>query len=541
MNVDGGLKLDDLMGIARRRARVAGFVVLFCVLVAYWLAMALPNVYQSYATVLVEPQSVDQELVRAGVASSDLNDRLHLMTAQILSRPRLSAIIDEHGLYQEEQKYLLREDIIDLLRERISVEPVVSDLEQGAVRRGNVEINEFRILFSDYDPTVARDVAQQLANDFIETHIDSRVRVSQKSQEFIQSELERLAERIGQVESQIAKVKNENSGRLPEDLDANQRRMERVLGDLAVARRAHAEASSDQGFYQSQVATAQFMSSPNDEASPARKLELLKLELAEFRSRGFTDKHPDIIATEAEIAAVEASLAEEDAAGDEAARPSLLAQQAQAQANRAGLRRNAAQGEIDRLEELADEIQDRIAGTPAVAEKLDALNREYEHLFASFQDFSNRHQEAQVQAQLERRQLGEQFRVLESAFEAPSPSKPNRMLIVALGLFFGVGLGLGVAILLEATDAAVYDSRDLQTQLQLPVLASIPRIWLEADRIELRRQRLRTAGATLAVAAFALVGGAANYLWVNGAPRFVEAAFSGEEEPVPPVSVGNEG
>ena len=50
---------------------------------------------------------------------------------------------------------------------------------------------------------------------------------------------------------------------------------------------------------------------------------------------------------------------------------------------------------------------------------------EYEHLFESFQDFSNRHQEAQVQAQLERRQLGEQFRVLESAFIAPEPSKPN--------------------------------------------------------------------------------------------------------------------
>ena len=539
MNVDGGLKFDDLVGLVRRRAKVAGFVALFCVLAAYWFAMALPNVYTSYATVLVEPQSVDQELVRAGVASSDLNERLHLMTAQILSRPRLSAIIDEHQLYRDESQYLLRENIIDQLRERINVSPVVSDLERGAARRANLEISEFRISFSDYDATVAMNVTQQLANDFIETHIEGRVKVSQKSQEFIQSELERLADRIQKVEGEIAKVKNENSGRLPEDLDANQRRMERVLGDLAIARRAHAEASSDQGFYQSQVATAQFMSSPNDDASPARKLELLKLELAEFRSRGFTDKHPDVIATEAEIVAVEASLAESDP-GEDAERPSLLAQQAQAQANRASLRRDAAQGEIDRLEALADEVQDRIAGTPAVAEQLDALNREYEHLFKSFQDFSNRHQEAQVQAQLERRQLGEQFRVLESAFEAPAPSKPNRALIIVIGLVLGLGLGLGVAILLEATDGSVHDARDLQTQLQLPVLASIPRIWLESDRIDLRRQRLRTAGATLAVVAFAVVGGAANYLWVNGAPRFIESVLSGEEEQTPPP-VGAEG
>ena len=59
---------------------------------AYWLAMALPNEYSSYATVLVEPQAVSPQLVKAGVSSSDLNERLHLMTAQILSRPRLSLL-----------------------------------------------------------------------------------------------------------------------------------------------------------------------------------------------------------------------------------------------------------------------------------------------------------------------------------------------------------------------------------------------------------------------------------------------------------------
>jgi uncharacterized protein involved in exopolysaccharide biosynthesis len=303
--------------------------------------------------------------------------------------------------------------------------------------------------------------------------------------------------------------------------------MERVMGDLAVARRAHAEAASDQTFYQSQVAQAQFMSAPNDPASPARKLELLKLDLAELRSRGFTDKHPDVISTQAQIAELEANLEASEQGGDGST--SLLAQQAQAQANRAALRSEAAQAEIDRLQALADEIQESIAGTPAVAERLDALNRDYEHLFASFQDFSKRHQEAQVQAQLERRQLGEQFRVLEAAFEAPDPSQPNRVLIMALGLFFGLALGGAVAILVEATDPSIHDARRLQFELQLPVLASIPKIWLEADRIALRRQRLRAAAATAALVVFALVGGAANYMWVNGPPRFLQSSASESE------------
>ena len=533
MNVEGGLQLGDLRGIARRRGKIAAFAALGTFMAGYWLAMALPNMYTSYATVLVEPQAVDQLLVRAGVQSSDLNERLHLMTAQILSRPRLSRIIDKYKLYEDESDYLLREDIIDLMRERVTIEPVVPDLERGRVTRRDVEINEFRIVFDDYDSILARDVAQQLANDFIETHINERVQVSQKSLEFIQSELERLADRIGTVESNIARVKNENPGKLPEDLVANQRRLERVLSDLAVAQRVHAEATSDEGFYSSQAAAAHTWSTPNDDASPVRKLELLKLQLAEFRSRGFTDKHPDVIATKAEIAAVDANVAAlgEESASD--AQPSLMQQQAQAQVNRSRLRRGAAEAEIERLRKTGDEIQALIGDTPSVAEKLDSLNRDYEHLFASFQDFSNRHQEAMVQAQLERRQLGEQFRVLEAAFEAPKPSAPNRPLIMLLGAIFGIGIGFGAALVMEATDTSVHDPRRLQAQLQLPVLASIPQIWLEADRVALRRKRLRTAAATAAAVSFALVGGAASYLWVNGSSRLVGEPAVSEQAPRP--------
>ena len=95
MNVEAGLQLSELQGVIRRRAKLVLGVVLLVSLAAYWLAMALPNEYESYATILVEPQSVAPELVQAGVPESDLNERLHIMAAQILSRPRLSRMVDE--------------------------------------------------------------------------------------------------------------------------------------------------------------------------------------------------------------------------------------------------------------------------------------------------------------------------------------------------------------------------------------------------------------------------------------------------------------
>jgi len=527
MNVDGGIQITDLSGIARRRGKVAALTALLVFLASYWLAMALPNVFMSYATVLVEPQAVDEMLVRAGIQDSDINERLHLMTAEILSRSRLSRIIDEFGLYREESEYMLREEVINLMRARVSVVPVVPELEQEAQRR-EIQINEFQIFFEDYDSKVAMNVAPKLANDFIESHIEARVEVSQKSLDFIEGELDRLAERITVIERDIAEVKNENPGRLPEDLNANQRRLERSLGDLSLAKRVLSEAMSDEAFYKSQIASAAtFGGGLNDDASPVRRLELLKLELTEHKSRGFTDKHPDVVKTRAEIEELEATLAAIQS-GDEG-EPlggSLLYQQTQAQVRRSVLRRESAEAEIDRLEAHADDIELAIMDTPGVAEQLDGLNREYEHLFQSFQDFSNRHLEATVQAQLERRQLGEQFRVLESAFEAFEPSAPNRILILLLGAFLGIGAGLGVALMIETTDTSAHDARSLQTRFQLPVLASIPQIWLESDRVALRRKRLREAMATAALVVFALAGGAVNYLWVNGLPGFLSSAVA---------------
>lgn len=535
MNVEGGFQLGDILGIVRRRGKIAALFAVAVFLMSYWVAMALPNVYQSFATVLVEPQSVAEEIVKAGVRDSDLNERLHLMTAQILSRPRLSRVIDDLGLYEDESEYMLREEVIDLMRDRVNVEAVASDL--GKRKRGaDVEINEFRIVFEDYNVKTAKRVAQRLANDFIEHHIDARIQVSTKSLEFIDGELERLATRIRATEAKIAKVKNENPGKLPDDMQANQRRLERLLIDLATAQRALAEAQSDEAFYKSQLAAAATYSAPNDPASPGRRLELLKLELGDLQSRGYTEKHPDVIKTRAEIEALEESLASD---GSDHSRPgSLLQQQAAAEARRAGLRRNAAIEEIARLQAGADEVEDLIGRTPAVAEQLDALSRDYEHLFQSFQDFSNRQLEATVQAQLERRQLGEQFRVLEAAFEAPKASSPNRPLILVLGVFLGLAVGAGVGILLETIDTSAHDARQLQSRLQLPVLAAIPQIWLESDRAQLRRKRLRESIAVAGLVLFALVGGAANYVWVNGAPSVLASMLLGESEEAEEVEAG---
>ena len=536
MNVEAGLQLSDLQGILRRRAKLVLGVALLVSLAAYWLAMALPNEYESYATVLVEPQSVDPDLVEAGVPESDLNRRLFLMAAQILSRPRLSRMVDEFGLYKEESNYLVRDEVIDLMRGQIRVEPVSPELEQKqAAPRGGFEIDQFKIFYRSASPVLARNVAQELANDFIEEHISTRVKVSQKSVEFIEAELGRLSEAIEKVEAKVAEIKDANPGRLPEDMAATQRRLERLTMELAAVRRDASIAQSDEGFYRSQSATARSLvgSTPAEANTPAHRAQILELALSDYKARGFTDKHPDVIKAQEEIRVLRAQLEVKEEAGSSGSYGELSAA---AEAERARLRKEQAEQEVARLEQAAAQFQQLLNETPRVAERLDALEREYRHLFESYQDFSNRRLEAGLQANLERRQLGEQFRVLEAAFLAPEPAAPNRIVIIVIGVIFGLALGGGLGIVVEAADASIHEARQLQASLNIPVLASIPRIWFESDRLKQRRARLRSAAATAALVVFALAGGAANYWWVNGARP--GPSLAGAEETAEPVADG---
>ncbi len=515
MNLDEGLQLGDLRGMFARRWQVAALVAGIVFLASIVVAAVLPDQYETYTTILVEPQTISAELVEAQVAGTDLNERLHLMTMQILSRPRLSRIIDDLGLYEEESEEMTREEVIEMMRDQISVEPVLPELEEELLSpRRDIQINTFRLYFRHPKPRIAAAVTNRLSNDFIEEHIRDRVQMSTDTSEFIEAELSRLAVQIQDVEARIAQVKAENPGKLPEDLLSNQRLYERTVDSLRIAQRNLAEAQSDEAFFRQQA-----LISPDlgrlDPADPKRRLELMELQLNEMFSRGYTEKHPDIVAKRFEIEELREKIARDESAEDTSRPISAQQQGAEAERRRASLRVESAREEIARLEGLADEVQQRLAETPRVAERLAALDRDYEHLFASFQEYSNKRLEAAVAANAERRQKGEKLRILESAVAPTEPSSPNRLLIMALGMIFGMALGGGMAVLLETADDSFHGARSLQSAIKLPVLAQIPGITLESDRVAERRRRAVTAMASAAVVGVVLIGAAAGYVAVN--------------------------
>jgi hypothetical protein len=159
-----------------------------------------------------------------------------------------------------------------------------------------------------------------------------------------------------------------------------------------------------------------------------------------------------------------------------------------------------------------------MAETPRVAEQLASLEREEEHLFKSYQQYSAKRLEAGVAADMERRQKGEKFRVLEAAVPSPQLASPNRPVILVLGLVFGALVGSGLGLLAEVADQSFHDARSLQSRLGIPVLGAVPPVVLGADRAAARRRRLRSVFGAAMVASAVLVASVAGNWIVNGAP-----------------------
>ena len=76
---------------------------------------------------------------------------------------------------------------------------------------------------------------------------------------------------------------------------------------------------------------------------------------------------------------------------------------------------------------------------------------------------------------MEKKQKGEQFRILDYARLPEKPISPNVKLMFLLSVAGGLGLGGGVLFLKELLSFSVIRRDDqIETELGLPILASIP-------------------------------------------------------------------
>jgi succinoglycan biosynthesis transport protein ExoP len=479
----------------------------------------LPDIFNSETLILVDPQKVPDSYVKSTV-TGDIRNRLGTLSQQILSATRLQRIIDTLNLYPQERKELAREDVIMKMRKDISVS-VVSDFG------GSQDLQAFRISYSGRDPRLVSQVANELASLFIDENLKAREQQATDTNNFLQSQLQDARKTLEAQEAKLRDFRMKHIGEMPEQQTATLQVLGQLQSQLQLESEALARAEQQKGVLQammSQSAPVVELDDPGGMRSSSEQgggatskaaapkatvLDGLRAELNSLQARGYTDTHPSVRKVKARIADAEknepapAVVAEapkppaEPVQGPPVPRPPTVRRSAPVSNNPVLLSQlKAAEDEIAkhrqeqmRLNKAISGYTSKLEAIPVREQQIAELVRDSEVSKAHYSQLLNNQLSAETATQLEIRQKGEKFRVLDSAQPAQRPSSPNRPLLNAGGAIGGLGLGLFLALLTEFLGMSITSPEQITESTGLAVLEVIPIIQTLND-IRRRKKRL---------------------------------------------------
>jgi polysaccharide chain length determinant protein (PEP-CTERM system associated) len=466
------------------------------------IAKRLPDLYSSQATILIVPQRVPENYV-APTVTARVEDRVRTIAQQILSRTQLEKLILEFNLYQKERSTQLMEDVVAKMRDDIAVQVG----QQGASRRP--DSTSFQIAYVARDARTAVRVTERLASLFIEENLRDREVMAEGTNRFLESQLNDARERLAEQERKVEAYRQKYTGELPTQQQANLQiiattqlqiqtlnetmererdrklTLERMLADLNAPAAADEPAPTD-----------------DDSVSP---VAAAKETLHEMETR-LKPEHPDIVRQKRIIRDLERAATTTPAGTPRPAPPDPRQQRRAAlSAEIEALDRTlTAQASDDtRLRDVMKRYQGYIDAIPQRESEMIALTRDYDTLQRVYTTLLAKSEDAKVAANLEKRQIGEQFKLIDPPVMPESPSSPDRVQFDLIGAAIGLGIGCLLAGIAEYRDSSLRTADDVLSAVSIPVLAMIPVMPMPTPRGS-RRRRLWGATTAAAVGVIAL-------------------------------------
>lgn len=509
-NQDLSQLVRDYFGMIWRRKVWIILPFIAGILISGVLIVKLPKVYRSSTLILVEAQKVPEEYVKSAV-SGTVEGRLSTIQQQIMSRSRLGRIMQKFGLYPEESKKLTAEDVVDLMRKNIEVKTTVA--------RSNIEA--FLLSFQGKDPTTVMNVTNELASLFIEENLKIREQMVEGTTEFLDNELNNLKETLEHQEAMIGEFKRVHMGDLPQQLEANLRSLDRIQSDLLATQLAKRSAQDrrmvientiemtkqrieEMNKQQKEIDLDAFssptVSLPPPASSPSPlMLNLIqkKRDLANLQTE-YKENYPDIIMLKREIRELEDQVAltemsepvvppagvRELPAGDRGRAPVRAPlnfdverahiKDLQRQVQAIDMEMNTLDERERGIQKQIQVLEKRVESAPNREQELAILQRDYENTKKNYQTLLDKKLNAKISENLEKRQKGEQFRILDPANLPEKPFKPVPLRIFLMGIAGGLGVGVALAFIREQLDSSIRRPEEVERVTSVPVLASIP-------------------------------------------------------------------
>jgi polysaccharide biosynthesis transport protein len=511
---------EEIVRLAGKSAWLLVIPLVVATAAAVAIGERLPKKFKSDTLIMLVPQRIPDSYVKAA-GSDSLEDRLATLEDQLLSRSRLERIILDLNLYAALRQTLPMEDVVQRMRRDITVSTT-----QG---KGSKESTSFRIEYVSNDSKIAQKTTERLASLFIEENMRDRENVAEDTSQFLGSQLQDARQRLIEQEKKLEEYRHRYSGQLPSQATANLQAIQNTQLQLQSLREATDRARERRLLLERQVADLQTpdplaaaIPLAGGQSTPPVETTTQQLEAARARLRVLETRdkptHPDVLMLQRSIRDLEAKQRAElttgparDTGGENVVAP--------AEVMRVRRLRDV-KGQLEDLDrELADknqqaknlhdviaDYQSKLDAVPSRESDLVELTRDYNTLQATYQSLLAKREESKLAANLERRSIGEQFRILDPARVPETPFSPNVVMITGGGAAGGLLVGLLIVGFIEYRKSSFQCGDDVVRLCQLPVIASVPLMKTDDERrAEWRRAALLNAAAVCVVLVSAAV------------------------------------
>lgn len=504
MSENRELTMDDYLAMLRRRLKVILIPTLLAPLAGFGISYVFSPKYTSQSTVLVEGQKVPDNYVQP-VITADFTQRVQTLSQEIVSPAKLTPMIQTLAL--SNPTLIKSEDeskLISSIQQNMTVEPVITSMSAAANAAGvsgakkkkasstDEPVPGFTVSYTDSNPLRAQKVCNALTDLIVNENLSSRAEVAKSTTDFLTRQVDDAKRALDEQDAKLAAFQKQYMGQLPGDSDNNMRMLASLNSQLDASTQTLSRAQQDKAYTESmlaqQIAAWKSSQSSTNPQTLEQELAQLQAQLLQLQAR-YTNDHPDVIKTKADIAEVEKKLKEVNAAAASstdtsekanAAEPPEIRQlrlqihQYQSVIEQATVDQKRLQGEIN-------VYQSRTAMSPTVNEQYKLLTRDNDNAQAFYKDLLSKRDSSGLATSMENQQEGEQMEPLGTAGLPDSPSFPNRPLLAAGGFGAGLALGLLIAVWLEFSDKSIRTEKDAAAIMDLPLLISVPWLGDEED------------------------------------------------------------
>ena len=482
------LTAREYLAILRRRIWWIVVPSMLGPIVGYGISLKLPSRYTSQTLVLVEEQKVPDTFVKP-VITELLDQRLATMQEQILSRSRLQPIVERFGLYADKANLSI-DDKIELTRKATEIKPVRPDFGSG--RPG---IEGFYISFTAPTAGLAQQVCGELTSMFMQENLRVREQRAQGTTDFLGSQLDDAKRGLDEQDAKLATFKRKYLGQLPGEDQGNFNMLASLNSQLDASTQAINQLQQNRTYTEAML-SAQLQSWQNLQASSGnsatpetldQQLAKDQAQLSELQSK-YTETYPDVVRLKNDIEQLKKKIQEQGASPKVSSKETKTgpepAQVQQLRAQLAGIQQGIRDKEKEqtRIQQQIQMYQARIQLSPVVEEQYKQLTRDHDTALEFYNDLLKKKNESEMGVDLEKRQQGEQFRVLDAPNLPERPTFPKRPLFAAGGLGAGLAVGLGIVFLLEFMKKSIRNEKDVTFYLQMATLATIPDLDEESSK-----------------------------------------------------------